>query len=299
MSDVQLSVVIPCRNSERHLPALLESLAEQETHFHWEVVVVDNRSTDATAGTALTFADRLVVRVIKADSRSGPAYAMNAGVEAARGQALVFIGSDDQTTPGFVATMAKALRGHDVVAAPQIDLKALNDLESWKGLFAERDRWQDDALANRGFLPWASGTGLGLTRRAFDSVGGFDPDIPTGEDLDISWRLQLRGFTIHLEPRAEVRYRLRSTLIGLYRQQRGYGIGAAALYRKYGAHGMPNISRGIPRVPSARAALWDWLWLLRQIPRRQTRSNWHYWTYHFGYQVGCIRGSLRYRVLYL
>lgn len=283
-----MSIVIPCHNSAHDLPRLLSSLTVQEVDLAHEIIVVDNRSTDATAEIAAGFEGRLPLQIVKADKWAGPAYAMNAGVEASQADAFVFVGSDDVPGPGFITAMAEALREHDVVA-PQLDVELLNDSRvfTWRA-----DRMQDGELSTTyGFLPWASGTGLGITRRAFVAVGGFDASLPAAEDVDVSWRMQLHGIPIHVEPRAILHYKFRSTLSGLYLQGRGYGIGQAALYRKFAKHGMPR------HGPTA--ALRDWLWLLSQIPRVPTRENWSFWLHMFGYRVGRLRGSLRYRVFYL
>jgi glycosyltransferase involved in cell wall biosynthesis len=286
-----LSIVVPCHNSATHLPLLLDSLSEQEGSTPWEVIVVDNRSTDATADTAASYADRLALRVVKATGRAGAAYAMNMGAAAARGTALVFIGSDDEAAPGFVEAVALAVRKHDVVA-PRLDRKTLNS-ESALGFlpFAEELLQHDHLPDTFGFLPFAWGSGLGMTRDAFRAVGGFDLDLPTGEDIDLAWRLQLAGFSLELEPSAVLRYRFRRDALGLYRQAREHAVGHVALYIKFGRYGMPR--KGICDV------LRDWGWLLGQIPRRPTRSNWAYWLNMLGFRVGRIKGSVRYRVFYL
>jgi GT2 family glycosyltransferase len=230
-----------------------------------------------------------MLRIVNADARPGLPYALNVGVEAARGRALIFIGHDDEVAPGFVAAMGEALREHDVVA-PRIDMESLNDdaLLAWrpKG-FLQDGQLNDD----NGFLPHVTGTGLGMTRRSLDAIGSFDPDMSGSEDVDMSWRLQLSGFTIQLEPRAVLRYRYRTEATALYRQARGYGLGQAALYHKHRSNGMPK--------RNVRDALRDWLQLLIQIPRNPTRANWYFWLYSLGYRVGRLKGSIRYRVFYL
>ncbi len=284
----ELSVVVPCRNVARELPSLLASLAAQEASFPWEVIVADNGSTDRTRDAARAFGDRLSLEVVDAGERAGPAYARNVGAAVANARALVFLDADDEVAPGFVVAMRDALREHEVVA-PRADRTTLN---AGSGVTWRDWRFQHDRLPDTyGFLPFALGSGLGVTRRAFQSVSGFDPALPTGEDVDLSWRLQLAGFAIHLEPGAVVRHRFRRGLAEQYRQARGYGVGQAALYRKFGRQGMPR------RGP--RETLRDWVWLVTRIPRRPTWSNWAFWLNMLGYRVGRLQGSLRYRVLYL
>jgi len=283
-----LSIVVPCRNSASHLPTLLDSLCEQGTSIPFEVVVVDNGSRDPTPAVARSYSERLEVRVVEAAARSGAGYAMNEGVKTVRSDAFVFIGSDDAVAPGYVAAMIRALSKNDVVAS-RLDRKTLNSDLGWNW---RDEMFQHDELPNTlGFLPYAVGSGLGLTRRAFVAVGGFDATLPAGEDVDIVWRLQLAGFAIDLESDAVVRYRFRSGARDLYRQARTHAMGHVALYRKFASHGMPR--------RSAREVLRDWVALLRDVPLRPTRANWTYWSNQLGFRIGRIKGSLRYGVLYL
>src|SRR4051794_611750 len=86
---VELSVVIPAHNEERTIAAQLDALLAQEWDGSWEVVVVDNRSTDATAAVVQGYADRDDrVRLARAPERAGLNFARNAGIEASRGRSF-------------------------------------------------------------------------------------------------------------------------------------------------------------------------------------------------------------------
>ncbi|HEU6446740.1 MAG TPA: oligosaccharide flippase family protein, partial [Gaiellaceae bacterium] len=76
---VELSVVIPARNAAGTIGDQLESLARPRFHRPWEVVVVDNGSTDGTADVARSYAGRVRLRVVNASDRPGIAYARNRG----------------------------------------------------------------------------------------------------------------------------------------------------------------------------------------------------------------------------
>jgi glycosyltransferase involved in cell wall biosynthesis len=286
-APVEISVVVPCFNSARLLPSLCDSLVEQRSEAAWEVVFVDNRSTDDTVAVASSYADRLPLRVVSAPDRAGAAYAMNVGAGAARGRALVFVGSDDEVAAGFVDAMADALREHGVVAS-RLDRETLNRDSNITWL--DRD-FQYDGLPYTNFLPYCVGSGMGIRAELFRAIGGFDPSLRNGEDVDLCWRLHLEGSEIHFEKRAVVRYRFRRGVLALYRQSREYGAGQVELYRRFGRHGMPRKTvTGVMR---------DWGSLASEIPRRQTRSNWTYWLNMLGFRVGRIRGSLRHRIFYL
>jgi hypothetical protein len=70
-------------------------------------------------------------------------------------------------------------------------------------------------------------------RSALASVGGFDPSLTVGEDVDIVWRLIAEGWKVRYAPEAEVLHRPRRTLRGLARQRYGYGTSAPLLERRH------------------------------------------------------------------
>src|SRR3954452_16520200 len=81
-----LSVVIPCRNAGEHLERQLDALASQETAFPWELVVVDNGSSDDSMQIVETYEDRIRLRVVSAPDRANAAYARNVGADAAHAE---------------------------------------------------------------------------------------------------------------------------------------------------------------------------------------------------------------------
>ena len=283
--DLALSVVIPCRNDAHFLRNQLEALSRERAGLGWEVVVSDNGSTDGLRSVVEEYADRLQVRVVDASERAGRAFACNAGVQGARGRAVAFVDADDEVGPGYVPEMMNALARHDFVAA-RVDTETLNP--AW----VRPAPFQVDGLLDHfGFLPFGLGCSLGVTRRAFNSVGGFREDIPFAEDVDFCWRLQLSGVPLVHAPRAILRYRYRDSLSGLFRQSRGYGLGQVALYRAHRHAGMPR------RSPAELA--WEAGSLVYRLLVTRSRLDFGLWLHRLGYNVGRVRGCFRYRVFYL
>jgi len=105
--DVTVSVVVPARDEEARLPACLEALAV-ETDAH-EVVVVDDESTDATAAIAGAAGVRLVRGPPLPDGWAGKAWALQQGLEAARGDIVVFLDADARVRPGLLGAVAARL----------------------------------------------------------------------------------------------------------------------------------------------------------------------------------------------
>lgn len=282
-----LSVIIPAHNGAATIGAQLDALAAQTYEGGWELIVVDNRSTDGTAALVAQYCSKLAqLRLIRADQRRGRCYACNAGAAAARGAVLVFCDADDVAAPTWLAALAEAARTH-VVLAGAIDVARLNQGAPWRPKPFTSAR--QPALA---FLPYAIGSNLAVARRAFETVGGYDESVAIGGDIDLSWRLQLAGYPLTDVPDAVMYYRYRPTLHDLWRQVVAYGEAHAMLYARFAAHGMP---------PSAlRDVLTRCLWLVRNLPALGGRDERRRaeWVYYAASRWGRLRGSLRYRVWY-
>ena len=118
-------LVIPCYNGADTLGVQLEALANQHWPEPWEVIVLDNRSTDGSRQIAERYKERLPkLRVVDASARQGQPFALNVGVEAATGEAVAFCDADDEVSSGWVAAMGEALSRHDFVAC-SVDIEKL------------------------------------------------------------------------------------------------------------------------------------------------------------------------------
>ena len=123
---IELSVVVPCRNAASTLGAQLSALVDQAWQQEWEIVVVDNGSTDATIEVARSFTgSRVPLRIQSARDGSGVAYARNEGIRSSRAERIAICDGDDIVEPGWVAAMGEALRAHELVTGP-LDLTSLN-----------------------------------------------------------------------------------------------------------------------------------------------------------------------------
>jgi glycosyltransferase involved in cell wall biosynthesis len=285
-----LSVVVPCRNGAALLPRQLDALLAQEYDGCFEIIVADNGSTDDTMTVAEGFAARDPrVKVVDASARRGAAFARNEGVRASSGEYLCFVDSDDEVTPGYLAAMGRALAEHEFVAAAY-DSLTLN--QGW--VSGTRGVYQSDGLSDTlGFLPFAGGGGLGIRRRIFEAVGGFDDEFRySGQDIDFCWRVQLAGTPLHFVPDAVVRIAWRESHRTQFKQGRAYGRGEVYLYDKYRAHGMPR-----PDWADARKR---WKRIIRQArsARRDDAARGR-WLRDLGRLVGRVQGSIVERVVYL
>jgi GT2 family glycosyltransferase len=276
------SVIMPCLNARSTIAAQLEALAGQTWRGEWELLAVDNGSTDDTVATIERFSERLPIRVVEAGPPPGAARARNLGARVARGRLLVFCDADDVVDSRWLEEMIAALDRHELVAA-RAEHAALN--ETWTR--AGREELSLPRLPFPPYLPFASTYGLGVRRELHDEVGGFDQSLAALDDVDYTLRLQLAGARLVQAERAVVHYRNRKTLSGIYRQARSYAEDFALLQRRYGS------GRTLPRWKSP---LLGWKAILATIPHIGSRAGRGTLAWRLGWQMGRITGSVRYRV---
>jgi len=283
-----LSVILPFRNDARHLPRQLEAPAQQELPDRWEVVAVDDRSTDGSRAIAERFTGRLEIRVIASDGR-GPAHARNVGARLALGRRLVFVDADDEVAPGYLAATADGLERFSFVTSA-FDNRALN--APWLAA-AHRLQSRDpaDPLPRLfGLLPTAGGS-IGVSREAFEHAGGFPEEFGAAEDVAFSWNVQLAGFDLGYAAEAILRLRYRRSLRALFVQTFRWGSALPALYRRYRPVGME------PR-PLGRAVRL-WLELAHGLASARTRADLAPQVVRAGLLLGRLAGSVRHRTPYL
>ena len=213
-----LSVVVPVHQGAGRLPGTLAALAgstlPRET---WELVVVDDGSTDETSTVAARWAD-VVVRL--AGPERGPAYARNRGFEAARGEVVVFLDPELRVRPDTLARLAGRFSADPGLGAAVASL----DPDAGAGAVARFHHhlrhWEHCREEGREEAFWA---GCGAVRRdAFRDAGGFDEwhyGGAEGEDLELGRRLHAAGHRILLDPEIRVAQGGSATLGALLRAE--------------------------------------------------------------------------------
>ena len=186
-----ISVVVPAYNEAAHIGALLDSLTRQTTRRRFEVIVVDNASTDETAAVARRWADRLRLRVIAEPVRSRGA-ARAAGFAAAKGAIILSTDTDTTVPPQWVERLATAVEQPGVVAvtgtcriedcAPRTN-RGFNLLQPWA--------MRVYRLVYGHY--WLTGSNSALQRVAYERSGGYSADAVDLDDIELGFRLQHEG----------------------------------------------------------------------------------------------------------
>lgn len=263
----------------------LEALGCQRGAQPWEVIFVDDGSSDGTAAVVESHRASLPrLRVVHCDCGNSYA-ARNVGLRHAAGTQILCCDADDIVPEDWIVEMQRALAQYDIVGGPT---------RYW---WPDREK-VDDAVRNTTdlphleFLPFAAGGSFGCSRRVIDELGGWDESLPSGGDVDLSWRAQLAGYELGALPGSVVvLYRQRAAPRAALRQMFRQGQGQALAYRRYGPHGMP-------RRPLRRTVT-EWLDVLSRLPGALRSRQLTTWWRRAGVPLGRIVGSVRFRTVYL
>ena len=280
-----ISVIVPVRNGMPWLEQQLQALAEQRCSEPWEVVVADNGSTDGSRSVVEEWAGRAhMFRLVDASKVKGPGATRNVGARAARGELLAFCDADDVVQPGWLASHLMALANADVVGG-------VFDYWSLNGLVAPSPPMPStpSTMSQFGFLPAVMSGNLAVRRHVFEEAGGFAEDLMTGEDIDLSWRLQLRGHRCVVSADAVVSRRDQRGLLAVFRRFTAYGRCGPVLYRRFRAD-------GLRRDLILAAKTWAWLAVTTpKLLRPQFRAQ---WVSIAGWRTGRLLESLRQGVFF-
>lgn len=183
-----VSVVIPTRN-RRHLVARAIASARAQTYPNIEIVVVDDASTDGTAGDLAQFGD---VRLVQLDQPAGGAAARNHGIEASAGEYVAFLDSDDEWLPEKLERQVAVLVGSPLLGAVYCRHLSHDDVTGVRRV-SQGALYTGDITEELFSGRCPRTVSLFLVRReALDEVGGFDESLRGFQDTDLWMRLSSR-----------------------------------------------------------------------------------------------------------
>lgn len=208
-----VSIIIPVFNNLALTQACLESLRRTRTKAEYEMIVVDNASTDGTAEYLKNLETSGAIRVITNPSNKGFAHACNQGAQAARGSQLLFLNNDTQVTDGWLDALAKTA-GQTNVGVIGAKLLYADGTIQHAGIefingipdHVHRRSSADFPPANKSReLDMVTGACLMTPRNVFLKLGGFDEAFRNGvEDIDYCLRVRALGRKVVYQPQSVV-----------------------------------------------------------------------------------------------
>lgn len=186
-----ISIIIPAFNEESCIVSCLDSLARQATNRSFEVVVVDNNSTDDTVKRAEKFHKQLNLRVIS-EKEKGRGPARRAGFKAAKGQIVLSTDADATPYPEWIETLVSTLEKSDAIAVTGPCRIDDCDWLTNAGLnFIQPFAMRVYRLIYGHY--WLTGSNFGIYKKSYDASGGFSLGHVAMEDIDLSFLVSKIG----------------------------------------------------------------------------------------------------------
>jgi glycosyltransferase involved in cell wall biosynthesis len=228
-----VSVIVPVLNREDDIGRCLDSLLRLD-YPRFEIIVVDNGSTDKTREVVSRYPVKIVV-----EKKPGAYAARNRGIELSQGEIVAFTDSDCIIEKEWLNNLTEAYSDEKVGGVggqvlPYKTERLVNEFLSLGPLeiFHSPERVQIKRQTNR-FLSGAMGSGnMSYRKSVLREVKGFSEDLVVCGDYDLSWRVQGAGYRLVYEPKAIVYHKLRGTISQLVHQFFGLGKSEPALLKK-------------------------------------------------------------------
>jgi biofilm PGA synthesis N-glycosyltransferase PgaC len=229
-----VTVLIPAHNEEAVLARSLAAVCSIE-YPRYEVLVVNDGSTDGTAEAVLPFVRDGRVRLLDKRVNEGKALALNDALPLARGEVILALDADAEPArdilthivPHFRAARVAAVTGNPRVRNTETFLARLQAVEftSIVSLLRRSQRvW--------GRIVTVSGVVAAFRRSALFDVGGFSPNMPT-EDIELTWKLQRRFYDVRYEPNAVVWMTVPRSYRAHFKQRLRWARGLMQVLRKH------------------------------------------------------------------
>jgi GT2 family glycosyltransferase len=223
----KVSVVVCSFNGSRTIRDCLEAL-KNLLYPNYELIVVDDGSTDGTAAIA----SKYPCRVIRTPN-CGLSSARNTGLKEATGEIVAYVDDDAWPDPHWLTYLVHALLNTSQagVGGPNIPPRGDGPVAD---CVANAPGGPIHVLLSDDVAEHIPGCNMAFRKSCLEDIGGFDTQFwAAGDDVDVCWRLQERGWTIGFHPGAMVWHHRRNSIGAYWRQQKGYGKAEALLERKW------------------------------------------------------------------
>jgi O-antigen biosynthesis protein len=223
----RISVVVCTYNGGRTIRECLEGLGKLN-YPDYEVIVVNDGSTDRTASIASEFSCRLI-----STENRGLSAARNTGMVAAKGEIVAYIDDDASPDPDWLNYLAITFRSTGCAAAggPNLPFPGEGQVANCVATLPGRPT---HVLLTDTEAEHVAGCNMAFRKDCLQSLGGFDKQFrAAGDDVDICWRVRERGGKIAFCAAAMVWHHCRNSARAYRKQQFGYGKAEALLEKKW------------------------------------------------------------------
>ena len=223
----KVSVVICAYNASSTLEDNLSSLARLD-YPNYEVIVINDGSSDATPQIAARYPFKLI-----SVKNGGLSAARNLGLHAATGEIVAYTDADTRVDQHWLSHLVQPFIETDVGGVGGPNVVPTDD--GWIAQCVARSPGGPvHVMVDNTEAEHIPGCNMAFRKVALESIGGFDPTYTkAGDDVDVCWRLQERGYRLGFAPGALVFHHHRDSVKAYWRQQVGYGEGESFLQHRH------------------------------------------------------------------
>ena len=223
----RISVVICSYNGASTIRDCFEALLKLE-YRNSEVIVVNDGSNDQTRSIAEAYGFRVI-----STANHGLSSARNTGMNAATGDIIAYIDDDAYPDPHWLTYLAASFMSSDYVGVGGPNFPPPGDGPTAQCV-ANAPGGPVHVLLSDREAEHIPGCNMAFRAEALRAIGGFDPQFRSaGDDVDVCWRLQERGWHLGFNPAAVVWHHRRDSALEYWKQQMSYGRAEALLERKW------------------------------------------------------------------
>jgi GT2 family glycosyltransferase len=223
----RISVIVCSYNGSATICETLTAI-ERLAYSDYETIVVDDGSTDDTS----IIAKKHKAHLIRTENR-GLSNARNAGLQVATGEIVAYIDDDAYPDPHWLTYLASGFLQTEHAGIGGLNIAPLGD-GAIADCVANAPGGPVHVLLSDDVAEHIPGCNMAYRREQLLAIGGFDPRFRVaGDDVDICWRFQERGWTLGFAPTAVVWHHRRSSIKSYFKQQRGYAEAEALLADKW------------------------------------------------------------------
>jgi len=224
-----ISVIIPAFNAEKTLPYTLRALQHQSIPRNlYEIIVVDDSSTDGTGAVAREFGVRY-----RRQNKEGPAAARNLGVRIARGDIVLFTDSDCIPQEDWIEKMVKPLEDPRVAGVMG---RYLTKQKEFAARFVQLEFEERFSILKKfESIDLVPSFAAAFRRSVFEEVGGFNAHYPlaNNEDVELSYQIAYRGYKMVFVDDAVVYHRHPSTWKKFFNIKYSRAFWRTLVYKKF------------------------------------------------------------------
>jgi glycosyltransferase involved in cell wall biosynthesis len=219
MNDMLISVIIPALNEELNIEKCMESLKSQSIEKRlFEVILIDNGSEDGTVKLFQKFERGLNLKYYEKKNAKVSGL-RNFGAAKANGENFAFLDADCSVPKNWLELGMECLKRNGIAAVGcscSVPQNASWVAKTWDLVNQKR--------RVRGMVKALPTGGLFVSKKAFERVGGFNEQLETNEDFDLSFRLRKLGFQLFSEPRLSVtHWGVPNNIIEFYKREKWHG----------------------------------------------------------------------------